>query len=259
MSCVEEIVKTGNVMAEKGPRRISPHFIPRILGNMAAGHVCIRYGLQGPVFSPSTACATGASAIGEGFRSIRNGDAKVMLVGATESCIDPLSMAGFCQAKALATKFDDSPGEASRPFDKHRDGFVMGEGGAILVLEDLEFARARDAKPLAEVVGYGIAADAHHIVASHPEGIGPQLAMRRALKEAAIAPQDVHHINTHGTSTDLGDKAELFAIDRVFGDNIPLISSTKGATGHLLSGAGAVEAAFTVLSVYNVSTFHVCT
>lgn len=223
---------------------------------MAAGHICIRYGLQGPVFSPSTACATGASAIGEGFRAIQHGDAKVILAGAMESCIDPLSMAGFCQAKALSTKFNDLPGEASRPFDKSRDGFVMGEGGAVLVLEELEFALARKAKPLAEIVGYGIAADAHHIVASHPEGIGPQLAMKRTLREAEITSKDVQHINAHGTSTLLGDNAELFAIDRVFGDNIPFVSSTKGATGHLLSAAGAVEAAFAVLSVYDVRDFH---
>lgn len=251
MSCVEEIAREAGVMASRGPRRVSPHFVPRILGNMAAGHICIRWGLHGPVFSPSTACATGASAMGEAFRAIRYGDANVMLAGATESCIDPLSVAGFCQAKALTTRHNDAPELASRPFDRQRSGFVMGEGAAVLVLEEYERAKARGATILCQVLGYGVSADAHHITASHPEGLGARLAMERAMKEAGIAPEQVDYINAHGTSTPLGDRAELSAIARVFKGYQLTVSSTKGATGHLLSGAGAVEAAFTALAIAN--------
>lgn len=250
MSCVEEIVKEAAVMESRGPRRVSPHFVPRILGNMAAGQISINWHLNGPVFSPSTACATGASAIGEAFRAIKHGDTDVMLAGATESCVDPLSMAGFCQAKALTTRHNDEPGLASRPFDRNRSGFVMGEGAAVLILEELARAKARNAAVLCEVLGYGLSADAHHITASHPGGLGARLAMERAIKEASIRPSHIDYINAHGTSTPLGDKAELGAIAKVFyQQHRPAISSTKGAIGHLLSGAGAVEAAFTAMAI----------
>lgn len=249
MSCVDEIWATAKVMETRGPRRVSPYFVPRILGNMAAGHVCIKYALRGPVFSPSTACATGASSVGEAFRAIKHGDAHCMLAGATESCVDPLSMAGFCQARALTTLFNEEPERASRPFDKARSGFVIGEGAAILVLEELESALRRGARIVGEVLGYGTSADAYHITASHPDGLGARLAMSRALKEARIGPADVGYINAHGTSTPVGDRAELAAIQTIFPTNRLAVSSTKGATGHLLSAAGAVEAAFTVLAL----------
>jgi 3-oxoacyl-[acyl-carrier-protein] synthase II len=249
MSCVEEIVKEAAVMEARGHRRVSPHFVPRILGNMAAGHISIRWGLNGPVFSPSTACATGASAVGEAFRAIKHGDTNVMLAGATESCIDPLSIAGFCQAKALTTHYNDEPGLASRPFDRRRSGFVMGEGAAVLILEEHGRAKARGATMLCEILGYGSSADAHHITASHPEGLGARLAMERAIKEAALSASHIDYINAHGTSTPLGDKAELGAISRAFNQHKLTVSSTKGAIGHLLSGAGAVEAAFTAMAI----------
>lgn len=252
MSCVEEISKEYQNFISKGPRRVSPHFVPRILGNMAAGHVCIAHGLRGPVYSQSTACATGASAIVDAFKAIKLGEADVMLAGATEACIDPLSIAGFCQAKALTTKYNDAPGEASRPFDRDRSGFVMGEGAAVLMMEELEHAKGRDASIHAELLGYGCSADAHHITASHPNGLGAQLAMRRALASAQIQPEQVDYINAHGTSTSIGDRAELEAISAIF-PHVLSISSTKGATGHLLSAAGALEAAFTVLSLETVS------
>lgn len=256
---MDEICEAARIFEARGQRRVSPHFIPRILGNMAGGHVCIQHGLRGPIFSPQTACATGASAVGEAFRSIRYGDAQVMLAGATEACIDPLSMAGFCQARALTTQHNDVPAEASRPFDRDRSGFVMGEGAAILILEELGRAKRRGAKILAEIVGYGTSADAHHITASHPEGLGARLAMSRALKEAGIPPSLVSYINAHGTSTPLGDRAELNAIKDVFSSNRSvMLSSTKGATGHLLSAAGAIEAAFTVLSLNKVQSNSVC-
>jgi len=249
MSCVAEVAKEARTMDARGPRRVSPHFVPRILGNMAAGHICIRWGLRGPVFAPSTACATGASAIGEAFRAIRYGDADVMLAGATESCIDPLSMAGFCQARALTTRFNEDPGLSSRPFDKNRSGFVIGEGAAVLILEELGHAKARGANLIGEIIGYGTSADAHHITASHPDGLGARLAMSRALKEAGISPAEVGYIKAHGTSTPLGDRAELLAIKALFGEQNIIVSSTKGATGHLLSAAGAVESAFALLAL----------
>ncbi len=248
MSCVEEIGEASKTLEAKGPRRISPHFVPRILGNMAAGHVCMMYGLRGPVHSPSTACATGASSIGDAFRAIKNGHATLMLAGATEACIDPLSIAGFCQAKALATKYNQNPFLASRPFDVERDGFVIAEGAAVIILEELKHALKRGAEIVAEVLGYGASSDAYHITASHPDGLGAQLAMKRALSEASICSSDVDYINAHGTSTPLGDAAELKAIQSVFKHDI-VASSTKGATGHLLSAAGAVEGAFTALAL----------
>lgn len=258
MSCVNEISQQAAIMASKGHRRVSPHFVPRILGNMAAGHICMRYGLRGPVFSPSTACATGASAIGDAFRAIKHGYASVMLAGATESCIDPLSMAGFTQARALTTKRNEDPSGASRPFDKDRSGFVLGEGAAVLVLEDLEHAISRSAPQIyGEVLGYGTSADAYHVTASHPDGLGARLAMTRSIQEASLLTTQIDYINAHGTSTPLGDRAELEAISAVFEDGI-VVTSTKGATGHLLSAAGAVESAFTLLALHHVHKFYIC-
>lgn len=248
MSCVNEIWEQAKTFEKKGSRRVSPHFVPRILGNMAAGHVTIKYGFRGPVYSPSTACATGASSIGEAFRAIKHGETDVMIAGSTESCIDPLSIAGFCQARALTTKYNDTPEMASRPFDHARKGFVIGEGAAVLILEEMQHAINRKASVVCEIVGYGSSADAYHITASHPEGLGAKLAMKRAMVEAGIGPYEVDYINAHATSTPLGDEVELKAISSLLPQTI-CVSSTKGATGHLLSAAGAVEGAFTALSV----------
>lgn len=250
MSCVEEIQKQSNILATRGIRKVSPHFVPRILGNMAAGLISIKFGLRGPIFSPNSACATGASSVGDAFRAIKYGESDLMIAGAAESCIDPLSMAGFCQARALTTRHNDHPELASRPFDKDRSGFVMGEGAAVLILENLESAKLRNAPILCEIVGYGSSADAHHITAPHPYGLGAQLAMKRALGEGQMSANEVDYINAHATSTPLGDCIELKAIQPIFNHDIH-VSSTKGATGHLLSASGAVEAAFTALSIAN--------
>lgn len=253
MSCVNEISQQATILETRGPRRVSPHFVPRILGNMAAGHICMRYGLRGPIFSPSTACATGASAIGDAFRAIKHGYASVMLAGACESCVDPLSLAGFTQARALTSRFNEDPSGASRPFDKDRSGFVLGEGAAVLVLEDYEHARRRNAPQIyGEVLGYGTSADAYHVTASHPDGLGAKLAMIRSMEEADISTAQVDYINAHGTSTPLGDRAELQAVASVFKNDV-VVSSTKGATGHLLSAAGAVESVFTLLTLHSVA------
>jgi 3-oxoacyl-[acyl-carrier-protein] synthase II len=258
MSCVNEISQQAAILETNGPRRVSPHFVPRILGNMAAGHICMRYGLRGPMFSPSTACATGASAIGDAFRAIKHGYARVMLAGACESCVDPLSFAGFTQARALTTRFNEDPSRASRPFDKDRSGFVLGEGAAVLVLEDREHARRRNAPQIyGEILGYGTSADAYHVTASHPDGLGAKLAMMRSVEEAGISTAQIDYINAHGTSTPLGDRAELQAIASVFQNDI-FVSSTKGATGHLLSAAGAVESAFTLLTLHSVALILSC-
>src|SRR3954467_1903378 len=238
------------VLAEKGPGRGSPHFVHGRLINLTSGQVSIKYGLMGPNHSVVTACSTGAHSIGDAARMIKDDDADIMLAGGAESTINPLGVAGFAQAKALNTSFNDRPTEASRPYDKNREGFVMGEGAGVVVLEEYEHAKARGAKIYAEVVGYGLSGDAYHVTAPHPEGKGAELAMRMALRKAGMEPCDIDYINAHGTST-MADTIELAAAKRVFGDGLcgASMSSTKSAIGHLLGGAGAVESIFCILAI----------
>jgi len=238
------------VLMTKGPRRISPFLIPMLIINIASGLVSIRYGLKGPNSSCVTACATGNHAIGDAFRIIQRGDAEVMVAGGTEAAITELGFGGFCAMKALSTR-NDEPERASRPFDRDRDGFVMGEGAGIVVLEELERARARGATLYAELIGYGMTGDAHHITAPAPDGDGAQRAMRAALQDAGLEPSQVDYINAHGTSTELNDRVESIAIRKVFGDSADrlLVSSTKSMVGHLLGAAGGVELIATVLAL----------
>ncbi|KAK1297550.1 hypothetical protein QJS10_CPB15g01520 [Acorus calamus] len=250
-----DILDAAQMICEKRLRRLSPYFIPRILINMAAGHVSMTYGFKGPNHAAVTACATGGHSIGDATRMIQFGDADVMVAGGTEASIDALSIAGFCRSRALATKYNHLPQESSRPFDCGRDGFVIGEGCGIMVLEEIEHAKKRGAKIYAEVRGYGMSGDAYHITQPHSDGRGAILAMTRALQQAGLSPNQVDYINAHATSTPLGDAVEANAIKSLFADHatsgVLALSSTKGATGHLLGAAGAVEAIFAVLAIYN--------
>ncbi|MGY2716690.1 3-oxoacyl-[acyl-carrier-protein] synthase II [Thermostichus sp. MS-CIW-22] len=240
------------IYLQKGPDRCSPFMVPMMIANMAAGHVAIRFGAKGPNSCTVTACASGSNAIGDAFRLIQRGEVQVAITGGTEAAVTPLSVAGFSAMKALSTR-NDAPEQACRPFDRDRDGFVMGEGAGILLLEELEHARSRGAKIYAEIVGYGLTCDAHHITNPAPAGEGAARAMRLALKDAGIQPDQVQHINAHATGTPVGDVAEVQAIRAVFGEHAPrlAISATKSMTGHLLGGAGGIATVATALAIHH--------
>jgi 3-oxoacyl-[acyl-carrier-protein] synthase II len=251
MGGLRELEDTHTTLVERGVRRIGPFFIPSLIINLAPGQIAIRHGLKGPNFSPVSACATGNHSIGDAFIYIQRGMADAMLAGGTESTITPLGIGGFCAARALSER-NDAPEKASRPFDKHRDGFVAAEGAGLLLLEEYEHARRRGARIYAEVVGYGATCDAHHVTAPAPGGEGGARAMRMAMKEAGLAPEQVGYINTHGTSTPPGDIEECSAVKTVFGDWAHrglAVSSTKSMTGHMLGAAGGAEAAFAILAL----------
>ena len=246
----EVIEREHKELLQHGPRRVSPFFIPATIVNMVSGFLSIRLGAKGPNSATATACTTSAHSIGDSFRIIKYNDADVMICGGAEGCITPLAVAGFAAARALSQRNDD-PQHASRPFDRDRDGFVMGEGAGILILEELEFAKRRGANILAEIVGYGMSADAHHFTAPPEDGEGAFRVMRNALRDAGIAPEMVDYINAHGTSTPLGDRAETVAMKRTFGDHAKkvAVSSSKSMTGHLLGGAGGLEAGVVVCAI----------
>jgi len=246
----EVIEREHQTLLEHGPRRISPFFIPATIINLASGYVSIRSGAKGPNSATATACTTSAHSIGDSFRMIQRGEAVAMICGGTEAAVTPMGIGGFAAMRALSTR-NDEPQRASRPWDKDRDGFVVGEGAGILVIEELEFAKARGARILAELVGYGMSADAFHVTAPPADGDGAYRVMRNALRDAKLAPEQIEYINAHGTSTDVGDRAETMAIKRAFGDHAykVAVSSTKSMTGHLLGGAGGLEAGITVLAI----------
>jgi 3-oxoacyl-[acyl-carrier-protein] synthase II len=248
---LEEIANGAQVLQEKGPRRMSPFFIPASLINLASGHVSMRFGFKGPNHAVVTACSTGAHALGDAARFIAFDDADVMVAGGAEAAVCRLGVAGFAAARALSTKYNDNPTIASRPWDEGRDGFVIAEGSGIVVLEELEHAKTRGAKIYAEVVGYGLSGDAHHITAPPEDGNGGFRSMRAALKRARLNVEDIDYVNAHGTSTPLGDEIELKAVKRLFGDHAHkfCMSSTKSSIGHLLGAAGSVEAIFSVLAI----------
>ena len=254
----KEVYETSIDFHNMGAKKVSPVFVPKLLINLAAGHISMKYGLKGPSHAATTACTTGAHSIGDAARFIADGDADVMLAGGSESCIDPLAFTGFERSKSLTTKFNDEPGRASRPFDKRRSGFVIGEGAAVLVLESLGHAKKRDARILAEFAGYGASSDAHHLTAPPPDGNGAYRAMRMALRKSGCPPSRVDYINAHATSTPVGDAAENRAIKKLMlgedgkaGAEEVCVSSTKSAVGHLLGAAGALEAMFGVLAIQN--------
>ena len=244
---ITEAVRTVDT---KGPRRLSPFTVPSFLVNLAAGQVSIRYGFKGPLGAPVTACAAGVQAIGDAARLIRAGEADIAVCGGTEACINTVSLGGFAAARSLSTSFNETPILASRPFDASRDGFVMGEGAGILVIESLSHALARGAEPIAELVGYGTTADAHHVTSGPEDGSGAARAMQIAIQQAGIEPRQIRHLNAHATSTPVGDRGEIEAIKSVFGQNSGIaVSGTKSATGHLLGAAGGLEAIFTILAL----------
>ncbi|MEQ8343996.1 MAG: beta-ketoacyl-ACP synthase II [Sneathiellaceae bacterium] len=244
------ITEAKTVLDTRGPRRLSPFVVPAFLANLAAGNVAIRYGFKGPMGTPVTACAAGLQAIGDGMRLLRTGEADVVLAGGTEACIEPLAIAGFAAARALSLN-NGSPATASRPFDRDRDGFVMGEGAGMVVLESMDSALARGARPLVELAGYGTSTDAYHITAGPEDGSGAARAVRTCLAMAGLAPDAIGYVNAHATSTPVGDRGEIAALRSIFGARLPQVpvSSTKSAIGHLLGAAGGVEAVFTALSV----------
>ncbi len=242
------IEREHTALMEGGPRKISPFFIPAAIINLAAGHVSMRFGAKGPNEATATACTTSAHSIGDSFRIIQHGDADVMIAGGTEAAITPMGVGGFAAMRALSTR-NDEPEKASRPWDRDRDGFVIGEGAGILILEELEHARARGAQPIAEIVGYGMSGDAYHITQPAPEHEGGFRVMKNAVRDAGIQPTDIGYVNAHGTSTPIGDTLEAHAIRNFFGDHKLAVSSTKSMTGHLLGGAGGLEAGITVLAL----------
>ncbi|MBN9306346.1 MAG: beta-ketoacyl-[acyl-carrier-protein] synthase II [Devosia sp. 67-54] len=240
-----------NIINDKGPRRLSPFTVPSFLANLAAGWISIKYGFKGPIGAPVTACAASAQAIGDAMRLIRTGEAEVMVCGGAEGSVDPISIGGFAASRALDTSHNDTPTEASRPFDKGHAGFVLSEGAAVIVIEKLSHALARGATPLAIAAGYGTSADAYHLTAGSPDGAGAQVAMNQAIRSAGLRPDDIGYVNAHATSTEVGDNAEINGIRAVFGDRGQslAVSSTKSATGHMLGAAGAIEAVFSILAL----------